>query len=312
MVYSKTLKERTTPEHIALAEQVARIQDDHPKEFRSVADKAAAVYLQIYHRTEPNPHGDKGDLLQGRAACWPLFRDKYTTEQTQALRVVPLCCLVDALLTRKRILPDALPFVVLTRTLLYCGDGAGYTLPLLQSGIDQLAAELESAAGGSGLSTGGGEQFKAGAAGKIDIRWQKIKIEAETYIKDNDFPGIKPLAKILKCHRKTLRKAIDNSESLQEAKRQFDKRTPKAEPFNDRAGKGGGGDVCDTAAKIELIQKIQRLVEKQSDLGTAAMVKKADLHKFSTEQLEKMHEALKQTGLEYTDSNGNTRLSKRV
>lgn len=151
-----TLQRKAKEEHYTIAETVASLQDAHPKEFQELADKAAAVYLELYHRTEPNPYGDSGDLLQGRAACWPMYRKRYTPEQKQCLRVVSLCALADGLLSESDILPDSLPFVVLARTLLYCGDGAGFTLPLLRQGLIQLIDELESSAGGSGLSAGGG------------------------------------------------------------------------------------------------------------------------------------------------------------
>lgn len=142
-----SLRRKAKMEHYTIAETVASLQDAHPKEFQELADKAAAVYLALYHLTEPNRNGDGVGLIGGRVACWPMYRDRYTSQE-QCLRIVSLCALTDALLTRKRTLPDALPFTILTRTMLYCGDGAGYTLPMLQTGIDQMTAEIESAAGG--------------------------------------------------------------------------------------------------------------------------------------------------------------------
>lgn len=146
-----TLQRKAKEEHYTIAETVASIQDARPKAFQTIVDKAAAVYLELFHQTEPNPHGDSGDLIQGRAGCWPMYRDRYTPEQTQALRIVSVCCIVDTLLTRKKILPmtgdrlNDLPFTILTRAMLYCGTGAGYTLPMLSAGIDLLATEIESA-----------------------------------------------------------------------------------------------------------------------------------------------------------------------
>lgn len=138
-----TLQRKATPELYTLAEQIATLQDAHPDTFRAIAHRAAAVYLELFHQTEPNPHGNEVGLIEGRAACWPMYRDRYTSQEQCRLRIVSLCALTDALLTRKRTLPDALPFVVLTRALLYCGDKAGFTMPLLQSGLDQLTLLIQ-------------------------------------------------------------------------------------------------------------------------------------------------------------------------
>ena len=144
---SKLLQKKATPEFFTLAEQVSTLRNNYLEPFDKIAKASTKAYLELFSLTEPNTV-EAGELIQGRAAAWPMYRDRYTSEQERDLLYVTLCALHDGLLSKKPILPMTenrlknMPFGILARTMFYAGNRAGFSLPLLQSGLDRLRAEL--------------------------------------------------------------------------------------------------------------------------------------------------------------------------
>ena len=56
------------------------------------------------------------------------------------------------------------------------------------------------------------------------------KKRGETYVKNTDFPGLNKLAKWCRCHHSVMRKAIDDSEKLQQYERQYNLKKVKTRP----------------------------------------------------------------------------------
>ena len=70
-------------------------------------------------------------------------------------------------------------------------------------------------------------------------KWQRILVDAEKHLERNPWPGLKSLARLLKCSPATLTKAVHRSPKLAKAKSEYESRTESVTPRSNTASREG-------------------------------------------------------------------------